>query len=247
MDTIGLLARSIADIELVAKVLGVFRCQPSPTLPTDLGKAKFGFFKTDVFDKHASKGLKIVWEKAKQSLVEAGAHVEEIELGEEFNVWEGTGGRYDKIVYTAGGISCDMEYKLGRKFVSHTVIERAEHGIDRQEMVKIWDELAALRPKFDKIARKYDGIITPSSLVEAPRRDEDDVPDFCTLWTGLHAPTINIPGFAGENGLPIGLTMVGDRYVFVCAWSLSAGTMMQGCWGSLSWLRKCLLRLERRT
>jgi amidase len=157
----------------------------------------------------------VVWKKAKRSLVEAGAIVEEIELGEEFKGWEGTGGRYDKIVFTAGGISCDMEYKLGRNLVSHTVIDRAEHGIDRQETVKIWDELAALRPKFDRIASSYDGIITPSSLVEAPRRDEDDVPDFCTLWTGLHAPTINIPGFDGESGLPIGLTMVGARYVLV--------------------------------
>jgi amidase len=171
-----------------------------------------------VFDKHASNGLKIVWEKAKRSLVEAGAHVGEVELGEDFNGWEGTGGKYDKIVFTAGGISCDMEYKLGRNLVSHTVIERAEHGINRQEMVKIWDNLGALRPKFDTIARKYDGIITPSSLVAAPRRDEDDVPDFCTLWTGLHAPTINIPGFGGESGLPIGLTMVGARYVLVRVW-----------------------------
>jgi Asp-tRNA(Asn)/Glu-tRNA(Gln) amidotransferase A subunit family amidase len=219
VDTIGLLARSITDIELVAKVLGVFRCQTTPTPRTDLKGAKFGFFMTDVFDQYASKGLKSVWERAKRSLVEAGAIMEEIELGEEFDGWEGTGGRYDKIVYTAGGISCDMEYKLGQNQVSDTVIERAEYGIDRQEMVKIWDELAALRPKFDKIARKYDGIITPSSLVEAPTRDEDDVPDFCTLWTGLHAPTINIPGFGGVNGLPIGLTMVGARYVFVRAWS----------------------------
>jgi len=211
MDTIGLLARSITDIELVAKVLGVFRCQAAPTPRTDLKGAKFGFFKTDVFDNYASPGLKLVWEKAKRSLVESGATVEELDLGEDFNGWEGTGGRYDKIVYTAGGISCDMEYKLGRDQVSDTVIERAEHGIDRQEMVKIWDELGALRPIFDKIARRYDGIITPSSLVEAPRRNEDDVPDFCTLWTGLHAPTINIPRFAGESGLPIGLTMVGAR------------------------------------
>lgn len=211
MDTLGLLARSITDIELVANVLGVFRCQPKPILYTNLQGAKFGFFKPDVFDKHASQGLKVVWEKAKQSLVEAGAIVEEIDLGEDFNGWEGTGGRYDKIVYTAGGISCDMEYKVGPNLVSKTVIKRAENGIDRHEMVKIWDELSALRPRFDEIARRYDGMITPSSLVEAPRRDQDDVPDFCTLWTGLHVPTINIPGFGGESGLPIGLTMVGAR------------------------------------
>jgi hypothetical protein len=57
MDTIGLLARSITDIELVAKVLGVFRCQTTQTPRTDLKGAEFGFFKTDVFDKHASPGF----------------------------------------------------------------------------------------------------------------------------------------------------------------------------------------------
>jgi Asp-tRNA(Asn)/Glu-tRNA(Gln) amidotransferase A subunit family amidase len=211
IDTIGLLARSVTDIELVANVLGVFRGQDQAERYPDLKQRRFGFFKTELFDQHASPGLKMVWEKAKAALAEAGAIVSEIELGEEFNSWEGTGGKYDKIIDTAGGISCDMEYKLGRDLVSDTVIRRAEHCIPRKEMVEIWDQLAALRPKFDIIARKFDGIITPSSLVEAPRKDEDDVPDFCTLWSGLHAPTINIPGFGGEKGLPIGLTMVAPR------------------------------------
>lgn len=28
----------------------------------------------------------------------------------------------------------------------------------------------------------------------------------------LHAPVLNIPGFAGDHGLPLGLTVVGPRY-----------------------------------
>lgn len=32
------------------------------------------------------------------------------------------------------------------------------------------------------------------------------------MWTILQVPALNIPGFAGENGLPIGLTLVGPRY-----------------------------------
>lgn len=28
----------------------------------------------------------------------------------------------------------------------------------------------------------------------------------------MHVPVLNIPGFQGENGLPIGLTAVGARY-----------------------------------
>lgn len=32
------------------------------------------------------------------------------------------------------------------------------------------------------------------------------------MWTMLHAPVLNIPGFAGDHGLPLGLTVVGPRY-----------------------------------
>jgi len=35
---------------------------------------------------------------------------------------------------------------------------------------------------------------------------------FCSMWTILQVPALNVPGFAGENGLPIGLTLVGARY-----------------------------------
>lgn len=32
------------------------------------------------------------------------------------------------------------------------------------------------------------------------------------MWTILHAPAMNVPGFKGDKGLPIGLTVVGARY-----------------------------------
>jgi len=32
------------------------------------------------------------------------------------------------------------------------------------------------------------------------------------MWTILQVPALNVPGFAGENGMPIGLTVVGPRY-----------------------------------
>lgn len=31
------------------------------------------------------------------------------------------------------------------------------------------------------------------------------------MWTVLHAPALNVPGLVGENGLPVGLTVVGGR------------------------------------
>ncbi len=35
---------------------------------------------------------------------------------------------------------------------------------------------------------------------------------FNAMWTVLHAPTLNVPGFVGENGMPVGLTVAGGRY-----------------------------------
>lgn len=32
------------------------------------------------------------------------------------------------------------------------------------------------------------------------------------MWTILQCPALNVPGFAGENGLPVGLTLLGARY-----------------------------------
>ena len=32
------------------------------------------------------------------------------------------------------------------------------------------------------------------------------------MWTVLHVPVINVPGFGGENGLPIGISLVTSRY-----------------------------------
>lgn len=88
-----------------------------------------------------------------------------------------------------------------------------EKPISRTELTQITDDLAALRPKFDKIAKGYDAIITPSSLVEAPKLSEKDVPDYSALWSALGVPMINVPGFGGINGLPIGLLLVAPRYV----------------------------------
>lgn len=32
------------------------------------------------------------------------------------------------------------------------------------------------------------------------------------IWTVLHNPVINVPGFAGSNNMPIGLSVVGPRF-----------------------------------
>lgn len=60
----------------------------------------------------------------------------------------------------------------------------------------------------------YSAIVTPSCAGEAPKKEEFNAETrFCGLWTALHVPVISVPGFAGSNGLPIGLSFVGARQV----------------------------------
>jgi amidase len=212
-DSIGIMARSVSDIQLVAKTLGVMRSQIPNLSHTSLKQCQFGFFKTEVFDKHGSESIKFVWHQAKDALTKAGASVEEVDLSEEYNGWEGTGGRLDTSIDAGGSVACFRECAFHRDLVWNAVLERVERPISRAELTEIMDDLAALRPKFDKIARGYDAIITPSSLVEAPRLPEKDVPDYSALWSALGVPMINVSGFGGVNGLPIGLLLVAPRYV----------------------------------
>jgi len=211
-DSIGILARSITDIELVVKTLGVFRNQIPDLTHTALHECRFGFV-TGELDHLASEGVKLVWEKAKLALSNAGAVVEDVDFGVEFNGWEGKDGRLGRIMNSAADISTFKDYTVNRGGLPESILQAAENGVPRQETVRIHDQLAALRPKFDELAGQYDAIITLSNLVEPPKMSENDVPDFGALWSCLHAPTLCIPGFSGVNGLPIGLTMVDPRYV----------------------------------
>lgn len=206
------MARSITDIELVAKTLGVFRHQIPDLTHTHLKQGRFGFFVGEL-DHLASEGVKLVWKKSKAALIDAGANVEDVDFGQEFTGWEGEDGKLGKIMNSAADISTFKDYMVNRDKLPGTILDAAETVIPRQETVKIYDQLAALRPKFDEMAGQYDAIITLSTLVEPPRMSEDDVPDFGALWSCLHAPTLCVPGFAGVNGLPVGLTMVAPRYV----------------------------------
>jgi Asp-tRNA(Asn)/Glu-tRNA(Gln) amidotransferase A subunit family amidase len=54
------------------------------------------------------------------------------------------------------------------------------------------------------------------------------------MWTILHAPAVNVIGFQGENGMPVGLTLVSarytDRHVLHAAKTIGPLFEMEGGW-----------------
>jgi hypothetical protein len=90
-DTLGLYARSAADLELLSSVFQLCDDEPVPSTPFPISGSKIAFLKTHVWPK-AGPGLEKAWEKAKWLLEGKGASVEEIGLPEEFksiSKWHG--------------------------------------------------------------------------------------------------------------------------------------------------------------
>lgn len=87
------------------------------------------------------------------------------------------------------------------------------HGYSNEDYLQAFDGLAALRPKFDAIAKQYSALIVPSVPDEAPVGfTSTGSAVFNSMWTALHVPVVNAPGFQGEDGMPVGLTLLAPRY-----------------------------------
>jgi Asp-tRNA(Asn)/Glu-tRNA(Gln) amidotransferase A subunit family amidase len=83
-DTLGLYARSAADLELLTSIFQLSDDEPVLSIPFSISSAKIAFVKTHVWPK-AGPGLEKAWEKAKALLEGKGAKVEEVDLPEEFS------------------------------------------------------------------------------------------------------------------------------------------------------------------
>ncbi len=69
--------------------------------------------------------------------------------------------------------------------------------------------------KFDEFMKenKIDFIVCPTVYGCAPKIGKNEKPDFNLIWTYLHLPSVTLPlGLNKSNNLPIGVTLVGQKY-----------------------------------
>ena len=106
------------------------------------------------------------------------------------------------------------EFELGRDRLSASLQAQIERGRAagaihyRRALAPIPRLLDALDDLFDHC----DAILTPATLGTAPHGlDATGDPIMCTLWTYLGMPALSLPLLHGENGLPLGVQLVGRR------------------------------------
>jgi Asp-tRNA(Asn)/Glu-tRNA(Gln) amidotransferase A subunit family amidase len=220
LDHIGLFARSLDDLALLAEELtgydeGDPDTRPRARVPFSavLGEAPpispmFAFIKTPHWDRVDADA-----KEAYAELVETlGDRVEEVELfpsAREAWDWQRT------IMEAEMAINLEPLWTAGKDKLS----ERLRGLMERGRETRALDHQRALRnaarvaESFDELfMERYDAILTPPALGTAPKGlGATGDPVFCVLWTLLGMPAVTLPLMQGANGLPLGVQLVGRR------------------------------------
>ncbi|KAH6989186.1 amidase signature domain-containing protein [Ilyonectria sp. MPI-CAGE-AT-0026] len=211
LDTLGLYARCIDDLVLLADVFDLEDDEEETYPFHGVDGARFAICKTSVWG-HAGDGTRAAMARAATLLKAHGAIVEELDLGADFANMEEW---YRVVLHSEGRTAFLSEYRAGKDQIHDVLVSHVENvdQFSHKTQLAAFDGIAALRPRMDEIAGRYAAIITPSVPDEAPvglRSTGSHV--FCSMWTALHNPVINVPGFQGANGMPIGVSLVAPRY-----------------------------------
>ena len=106
------------------------------------------------------------------------------------------------------------------------IVERGRTISDAQYAGAL-EVMASAGSFFDKFFKDYDAVIAPSAAGEAPKfGGGTGDPVFCTIWTLCGLPSLNLPLLVGENGLPVGVQLIGaaeedDRLLRTASWMLN--------------------------
>lgn len=219
LDTIGVMAGGIEDAALLADVLfghdpadADTRAEARPDLRRiALGEPpvtpSLGFVQTPVWDQ-AEASTRDAFDELLDAL---GDHAEAVPLPSLFD---------DVIEVHRTIMEADLarsfadEYQRGRERLSDVLKSMIERGqrelaVDYNRAV---DRRAALAAALEPLFERYDAILAPATLGEAPEGlGSTGSPVFCTPWTLTGTPAITLPLLQGPAGLPLGVQLVGRR------------------------------------
>ena len=204
LDTLGLFARSIDDIELLLDALtGHRRAAPgSGAGPPRIALARTARWQLVEPDARAAL------EAAAVALADAGARVGELELPAEL---EALVDAQQTIMAVEVATNLADEYDRDGDRMSAELSElieegRSAHGGDYEAALATAERGAERLPA---VFEAHDILLTPAARGQAPRGlDATGDPVFCRAWTLLGTPAISVPGPLGADGLPIGVQLV---------------------------------------
>ncbi|MBW7997163.1 MAG: amidase [Candidatus Glassbacteria bacterium] len=219
LDQVGVFARDVGDAALIAEqMMGHDELDPDtrPRMRPGLVETaaqeppvtpKLGFVKTPAWE-HAEEGTREAFAELVENL---GENVEEASLSPAF---DDAIDSHRCIMEADLALSFEREYATGRDQLSEILRQMIERGqktlaVDYNRAVGL---IALLNGSFGDIFERYDAILAPATVGEAPRGlDSTGSPIFCTIWTLCGMPAITLPLMQGEEGMPLGVQLVAPK------------------------------------
>lgn len=219
LDHVGLFARTLEDIALLAEQLTGYEPRDPDTRP----RARLPFVATAAQEPPLPPFLAFVktpvWERAAQDTKDAfaelvsalGDRVVEVQLPDSARNaldWHRT------IMEAEMAASLELEWDKGRERLSGQLRDLLARGreVRALDYQKALARIDLLNEGFAEIFERCDAILTPAAPGTAPEGlDSTGDPSFCTLWTLCGMPALSLPLLQGANGLPLGVQLVGRR------------------------------------
>jgi Asp-tRNA(Asn)/Glu-tRNA(Gln) amidotransferase A subunit family amidase len=201
LDTIGLFANSIEDLELACSSLAPFA--PAQALEE---APRIAFVRTPLWTQ-CDEDLRAAFESWVARL---GASCEEWELPPAVaSAWD-----WHRTIMEA-----EMAFHLQAEWERRERLSASLQGqLTRGRAITAFDMQRAqagsrqLRSALLELFSVYDAIVTPATFGVAPRGIESTGdPSMCTPWSLAGVPACSLPLLEGRSGLPIGVQLVGPR------------------------------------
>lgn len=209
LDTVGIYARSLADIALYRSVLT--GTPPVSLTVGGVGLPRVGLCPSPWRDQ-ASPAMLGMLDTVATALSAAGAQVRDFALPPHFamlidaqrwvSAYEGSRSLAWEKTFHRGLISADLrDGRIRDGEGCSAELYRASARLGER-----------CRIEMDALFDDVDVLLTPAAPGEAPLGlRETGSAVFNTIWTILHVPCVTIPGHVGPNGMPLGFQLVARR------------------------------------
>ena len=208
LDTVGVMARSVADCALFAGAVSG-RDLGDPDRRPDRAP-RIGLCRSPSWDL-AEPATEALMATIADRLGRGGAALRDFALPASF---EALREAHPIVMNSESARALGWELAHHADGISEGLRERLDFGLSRSE-AEVVGALATFRQTQDAFAGALgdlDVLVTPSAPGEAPAGlGWTGDPAFNYIWTSLHVPCVTVPAGPGRNGLPLGIQIVGRR------------------------------------
>ena len=220
LDHIGMFGRKVEDVAMLAKVL-IKKDKFDPatihystenilneTKKGPLFEPKFIFYKTDhwkIIDKKSKESFEYFIKSFKKNIeiFDTPSYFKDIH-------------KYHQIIHeTDLANNFSVYFKKFKKKLSKYMQDAIIRGnkYSAKEYAEAIDFMKRSYESYQEVFEDYHGVLSPSSPGVAPKGlKSTGTAEFNKVWSYLGTPCISLPLLEGENNLPLGVQLIGDKY-----------------------------------